>query len=111
MSHSQIEIRLVERVFSKRRLGGSVGSASDLFSAQVTILWFMRLSPESGSVLTAWSVLWILSLPLFLPPFVHACSLSLSLSLSLKINKLGKKREYSARGAVHLILPFWAPES
>ena len=41
-------------------------------SAQVTISWFVGSSPVSGSVLTAWNLLGILSL-----------SLSLSLSLAL----------------------------
>ena len=35
--------------------------------AQVMISRFVSLSPTSGSVLTAWSLLEILSLPLFLP--------------------------------------------
>ena len=54
-----------------------------LDSAQVMISWFMSLSPSSGSVLTVWSLLQTLSLPL---------SLSLPcpspLSLSFKISKL-----------------------
>ena len=57
--------------------------------AQVMISWFMSSSPELGSVLTAWSLLGILSLPLSAPPSlsaspqlvpVHVHSLSLSLS-------------------------------
>ena len=38
-----------------------------LISAQVMISWFVGLSPASGSVMIAWSLLGILSLPLFLP--------------------------------------------
>ena len=49
-----------------------------LISAQVMILRFMGLSPASGSVLTVWSLLGILSPPLSAPPL---------LVLSLKINK------------------------
>ena len=51
------------------------------------ISWFMRLSPTSGSALTVWSLLGILSLPL--SPLPHLCSLS----LSKEINKLKKKGE------------------
>ena len=51
-------------------------------SAQVMISQFVSLSPASGSVLTAWSLLGILCLPHYLPlPHVHAQS------LSLKVNK------------------------
>ena len=51
-----------------------------LISAQVMISWFMGWSSMSGSALTVWSLLRILSLPLPLP-------LPFSLSLS-KINKI-----------------------
>ena len=34
-----------------------------LISAQVTISWFVSSNPVSGSVLTVWSLLGILSLP------------------------------------------------
>ena len=55
-----------------------------LVSAQVTISWFARSSPVSGSAPTVWSLLGILSLPLSAPPpIVRACTLSLSLCLSL----------------------------
>ena len=50
--------------------------------AQVMISQFMSLSPSSSSVLTAGSLIGILSLPL---PCL--CAHSLSHSLSLKINK------------------------
>ena len=40
-----------------------------LISAQVTISWFVSWSPESGSALTAWSLLGILS---FCPSPTHA---------------------------------------
>ena len=55
-----------------------------LTSVQVTISQFMGSSPASGSVLTAgaWSLLWILHLPLSLPFSCFALSLSLSLSFS-----------------------------
>ena len=48
-----------------------------MISAQVKSSWFVDLSPVSGSVLTAWSLLWILRLllSLFLPSL---CSVSLS---------------------------------
>ena len=38
-----------------------------LILVQVMISWFLRSSPKSGSMLTAWSLLRILSLPLSLP--------------------------------------------
>ena len=50
---------------------------------------FVSSRPASDSVLTAWSLFWILCLPLSLL-FPCLCSVSLSLSLS-KINKLKKK--------------------
>ena len=43
-----------------------------LISAQVTISWFVSSSPMSGSALTVWSLLRILSPPLSTPP---PCSL------------------------------------
>ena len=58
-----------------RCLGGSVICVLLLVSAQVMILWFMSLSPTSGSTLTAWSLPGILSLPLSLP---FLCSLCVS---------------------------------
>ena len=61
-----------------------------LISAQVMISRFVRLSPESGSVLTVWSLFGILS-PSPCPSPNHA--FGLSLSLSLKINKLKKKKK------------------
>ena len=54
-----------------------------LVSAQVIISQFMSLSPSSGSVLIAWSLLGILSLSLSLCP-----SPTHTVSISLKINKL-----------------------
>ena len=54
-------------------------SVKCLTSAQVMISWFVSLSPTSGSVLTAWSLLQISCLALSAPPL-------LVLSLS-KINK------------------------
>ena len=47
--------------------------------AQVMILRIVRLSPALGSVLTAWRLLGILSLPLYLPP-PHPTSCTLSFS-------------------------------
>ena len=55
-----------------------------LILAQVMISRFARLSPELGSVLSAWSLLGILALPHSVP---LPCSLTCTLSLSLKINK------------------------
>ena len=49
-------------------------------SGLVMISQFMSSSSTSGSVLTAWSLLGILALPLSSPPPAHI--------LSLKINKL-----------------------
>ena len=60
--------------------------------AQIVISWLVSLSPALGSVLTAQSLLGILSLSPFLsapPQLVHAHS------LFLKINKLKKKKEES----------------
>ena len=54
-------------------------SVEDLTSAQVVISQFVSSSPTSGSLLSAWSLLGILSVRL-------PCSLSFALSLS-KINK------------------------
>ena len=48
-----------------------------LISAQVMIPQFMRSNPALGCALAAWSLLGILSLPLFLPLF-HALSLKIS---------------------------------
>uniref|UniRef100_A0ABI7ZJ96 HMG box domain-containing protein n=1 Tax=Felis catus TaxID=9685 RepID=A0ABI7ZJ96_FELCA len=50
-------------------------------STQVMISQFVSLNPQSGSVLTAWSLLRILCLPLSLP---FPCSRSVSLSLKNK---------------------------
>ena len=58
-----------------------VQSGKHLTPAQGMILQFVSSSPASGSVLTAWSLLQILGLPLSLP---LPCSCSLSLSLSKK---------------------------
>ena len=52
-------------------------------------LTVIRSSPASGSVLTAWSLLGILSLPL---PCSHLLSCSLSLSLSLSLSKQNKTK-------------------
>ena len=59
-------------------------SARLLVSVQVMISWFMSSSPALGSVLTAWSLLGILSLPpsLSLPLPLLAPSLSLSKEIS-----------------------------
>ena len=60
-------------------------SAEGLTSAQVTISQFVDSSPTSGFVLTAQSLLQILSPSLSAPPpFACVCVFSLSLS---KINK------------------------
>ena len=61
-------------------LDGSSGrSTCLLISTQLMISGFMRSSPASGSALTAWSLLGILSLPLSpCPSPTHALSLSLS---------------------------------
>ena len=59
-------------------------------SAQVMISRSVSSSPASGSVLTAWSPLWILRL-LLAPLLPQLCSISVSLSLS-KINKCKKKK-------------------
>ena len=55
-----------------------------LILAQVMISWFMNLSPVSGSELTEWSLLGILSLHLSLslclsPTLLHVLALSLSI--------------------------------
>ena len=63
----------------------------------------VRLSPTSGSVLTAWSLLGILSLPLSLCPS-PARARSLSLSLSLSQNKHFKKRRGGTWVALSLSL-------
>ena len=59
-------------------------SVERLASAQVTILWFVSSSPESGS-LSAQRLLWILLPPDSLCPS-PACALALSLSLSLSLS-------------------------
>ena len=46
-----------------------------LVSAQVTISWFVGSGPMSGSVMTVWGLLEILS-PSAPPPLVHSLSLS-----------------------------------
>ena len=56
-------------------LGGSVGETSDSVLAQVVISLFVSSSPSSGSALTVWSLLGILSLSLSAPP-TRALSLS-----------------------------------
>ena len=62
--------------------GARVGqSVKHQTSAQVIILWFVGLSPKSGSVLTAQSLEPDLDLDSLTPP------LPLMLCLSLKINK------------------------
>ena len=69
-------------------LGGSVGWASDLISAQVVVSRLMGLSPTSGSPLTAWSLLGVLSLPLCVCVCVCVCSSPAhTLSFRLKINR------------------------
>ena len=67
-----------------------------LISAQVMISRFLRSSPVLGSVLTAWSLLRIFSLPLSLSLLLshshtHTHTLSLCLSHPLTINKHLKK--------------------
>ena len=55
--------------------------------SSLIISWFMRLSPLSGSVLAAWSLLGILSFPVSLPlpcSCVHAFSLSPNNYINLK---------------------------
>ena len=56
-------------------------SVQFLISAQVMISQFVRLSPTSGSVLSAWNSF---SLPL---PHSLMCTLSLSLVLSLSLSQ------------------------
>ena len=63
--------------------GGSPAEASKVQQPEVMISRFMSSSPASGCVLTAWSLLPILCLPLSLP-LPHSLSLSLSLSLKSK---------------------------
>ena len=73
------------KILLKKTLGVPGGlsqlSVRLLVSAQVAISQFVGLSPASGSMLTVWNLLGILSLPFSLCPS-PACS------LSLKINKL-----------------------
>ena len=76
----------------EKQLRGALGWLSRLslwllILAQVMISQFVGSSPTSGSSLTVWSLLGILSLSL---PY----SCSLSLSLSLKINKLKKQKQH-----------------
>ena len=80
---------LATAIRTKRNRGAWVAqSVKHLTSAQVMISQFVGLSPVSGSVLTAQSLLGILSLPLSLCPS-PACKRVLV--LSLKINTLKKK--------------------
>ena len=58
-------------------LGSSVG-VQLLISAQVMVSRFVRSSPASGSMLTAWSLLGILSVPLSLCPSLARIFLFLS---------------------------------
>ena len=64
-----------------------------LVSAQVMILRFMSSSPTSGSTLTVWSLLRILSLPFPMPLsslcswVAHELTCSLSISHSLSLSK------------------------
>ena len=60
-----------------------------MISDQIMISRFMGPGPISGSVLTAWSVLGVLSLPLCPSP-THTLTLSLSLSFSKSVNKNGR---------------------
>ena len=66
-------------------------SAERLTLAQVMILWFVSLSPTSGSVLTAQSLELAsdsVSPPLSVAPLLMLClSVSLSLSLSLSFSQ------------------------
>ena len=76
----------------KERIGGAPGWLSPLsfqllILAQVMISWFTSLSPTSGSVLAAWSLLGILCFPLSAPPYSHVLSLSLSLTLALSLSE------------------------
>ena len=59
-------------------------SVERLASAQVTILWFVSSSPESGSLSAQWLLLILLPPDSLCPSPACALSLSLSLSLSLK---------------------------
>ena len=75
-------------LFSKKLGDGVPGwlswlSLRLLISAQFMFTWFVGSSLESGSALTAWSPVGILSLPLSAPP-------PLMLSVPLKIHKLEK---------------------
>ena len=68
----------------KKGTPGAPGWLNDwlLISAQVMISEFESSNPASGSVLTVWSVLGILPLPLSLPlPYSHVCARMHSLSL------------------------------
>ena len=84
----------------KRFLGclGWLGGLSDrlLISARITIVRFMSSSPESsGSGLTAWSLLGILSLPLSPCPPYLVCMCALSLALKNKYIFFFKERDSS----------------
>ena len=81
--------RIMRRIYSQNiKLHGARGwlnqlSVQFLISAQVMISWFVSSSPALGSVLTAWSLLGILSPSLSALPY--------SLCLFLKINKPKKR--------------------
>ena len=73
-----------------------------LVSAQVMISWFMGLSPSSGSVITAWSLLGILSFSLSLS-LCPSPAYALSLSLSLKKNTFFKVKKNKSSFLNHLL--------
>ena len=54
----------------KANCGANCG-VERLTSAQVMISWFVGLSPKSGSLMSVWSLLRILSVPVS-PPLPHA---------------------------------------
>ena len=66
-------------------------SAKRLTSAQVMVSRFVGSGPTLGSGLTAWSLLWILCLPLS-PPFLYSHTLSLK-NKHKKKKKKNRKRE------------------
>ena len=87
--------RIVKSQQMKGLLGISVGWASDS--------WFRLRSWSHGLWISrmVWSLLGILSLPLFsAPPHSRSSAFSLSLSLSLKINKL--KKQNSQQMTAHM---------